>query len=75
MVLVLVGIVTIIVGALSYSTQSESESESHVGGVVMLGPFPIIFGSDSESVNIAAVMAVILMLIGLFIIFYMRHVR
>jgi uncharacterized protein (TIGR00304 family) len=43
------------------------ESEIKAGGVIMLGPIPIIFGSDKESAKIAAILAIILMLLSLLI--------
>jgi uncharacterized protein (TIGR00304 family) len=43
------------------------ESEIKAGGVIMLGPIPIIFGSDKESAKTAAVLAIILMLLSLLI--------
>jgi len=45
----------------------ESKSEIKAGGVIMLGPIPIIFGSDKESAKTAAILAIILMLLSLLI--------
>jgi uncharacterized protein (TIGR00304 family) len=45
----------------------EAKSEIKAGGVIMLGPIPIIFGSDKESAKTAAVLAIILMLLSLLI--------
>ena len=44
------------------------ESEVKAGGVIMLGPIPIIFGSDKESAKTAAILAIILMLLSLLIL-------
>ena len=44
------------------------ESEIKTGGVIMIGPIPIIFGSDKESAKTAAVLAIILMLLSLLIL-------
>jgi uncharacterized protein (TIGR00304 family) len=41
------------------------ESKVKAGGVIMLGPIPIIFGSDQESAKTAAILAIILMLLSL----------
>lgn len=38
------------------------------GGVIMIGPIPIIFGSDKESAKTAAILAIILMLLSLLIL-------
>ncbi len=44
------------------------ESKVKAGGVIMLGPIPIIFGSDKESAKTAAILAIILMLLSLLIL-------
>ena len=51
----------------SYS-KAKVESEVKGGGVIMLGPIPIIFGSDKESAKTAAILAIILMLLSLLIL-------
>lgn len=43
------------------------EQEIKTGGVIMIGPIPIIFGNDKESAKTAAVLAIILMLLSLLI--------
>lgn len=45
--------------------ESEVKSEVKAGGVVMIGPIPIIFGSDKESAKTAIILAIILMLLSL----------
>jgi len=44
------------------------ESKVKGGGVIMLGPIPIIFGSDNESAKTAAILAIILMILSLLIL-------
>ncbi len=39
------------------------------GGVVMIGPIPIIFGSDSKSAKVVAILAIILMIIMMVFMF------
>jgi len=53
-----------------YENPSERKVESEIktGGVIMLGPIPIIFGSDKESAKTAAILAIILMLLSLLIL-------
>lgn len=53
-----------------YENPSERKVESKIktGGVIMLGPIPIIFGSDKESAKTAAILAIILMLFSLLIL-------
>ena len=43
------------------------ESKVKRGGVIMLGPIPIIFGSDKESAKTATILAIILMLLSLLV--------
>jgi uncharacterized protein (TIGR00304 family) len=45
----------------------KAESKVKAGGVIMIGPIPIIFGSDTESAKTAAILAIILMLLSLLI--------
>jgi uncharacterized protein (TIGR00304 family) len=45
--------------------KEKVESTVKAGGVIMLGPIPIIFGSDKESAKTAAILAIILMLLSL----------
>ena len=47
------------------SPEIKSYSELKGGGVIMLGPIPIIFGSDGESAKTAAILAIVIMLIAL----------
>jgi uncharacterized membrane protein len=42
------------------------------GGVVLVGPIPVIFGSDARTTKIVIVLAIILMIVAiLFMIFYL----
>jgi uncharacterized protein (TIGR00304 family) len=45
----------------------KAESKIRGGGVIMLGPIPIIFGSDRESANTAVILAIILMVLSLLV--------
>jgi len=47
------------------SPAGKVESKIKTGGVIMLGPIPIIFGSDKESAKTAAILAIILMVLSL----------
>ncbi|MCC4768285.1 TIGR00304 family protein [Methanosarcina sp. DH1] len=50
------------------SSERKVESEIKTGGVIMIGPIPIIFGSDKESAKTTAILAIILMLLSLLIL-------
>ena len=45
----------------------KAEPEIKTGGVIMIGPIPIIFGSDKDSAKTAIILAIILMLLSLVI--------
>lgn len=47
--------------------RGKGESKIRGGGVIMLGPIPIVFGSDKESANTAIILAIILMILSLLI--------
>jgi uncharacterized protein (TIGR00304 family) len=48
----------------------KTKSKVRGGGVVLIGPIPIIFGSDKKFLIIAVILAIALMLIS-FILFYL----
>jgi len=63
----------IIIGATLYGAYksaevSEEETEIKGGGIVMIGPIPIIFGTDAGSVKILMIMAIVLMIIALLLL-------
>jgi uncharacterized protein (TIGR00304 family) len=74
--LVFVGIAIIFAGflvvflatVLSAKTSEEGEGQSRVkgGGVILIGPIPIIFGSNAKWASIAMVLAIVLIVIVLF---------
>ncbi len=80
--LVTIGIVVILAGILVlflatfFSTRSNEKkdgkerAEVRGGGVVLIGPIPIIFGSDAKWASIAVVLAIILVLVSLLLAFY-----
>jgi uncharacterized protein (TIGR00304 family) len=43
----------------------KGEPEIKTGGVIMIGPIPIIFGSDKASAKTAIILAIVLMLLSL----------
>ncbi|WP_440946963.1 TIGR00304 family membrane protein [Methanosarcina sp. T3] len=45
----------------------KAEARIKGGGVIMLGPIPIVFGSDGESAKTAMILAIILMVLSLLI--------
>jgi len=75
--LIIVGIILIILGIfiifaasiMSIFTKTKEGAEVKTGGVIMLGPIPIIFGSDRGMAIIGFLMAIILMIVA-YILFY-----
>ncbi len=69
--LVLVGLAFMVVAFVLSSRRGEArKTEIRGGGVVMVGPIPIIFGSDTKWVIVAVLLAILLMVLGL--LFYVR---
>ncbi len=49
----------------------KTHKESHMGGFLMIGPIPIIFGNDKRLIYISILAAIILIAIYLLIIFHL----
>ena len=64
--IILFGFLILIIGT-AIGMRENSESRIRGGGVIMLGPIPIIFGSDGESAKTAIILAIILMVLSLLI--------
>lgn len=61
--LVFLGIVLVFVGSLISVRTGESGGGVEGGGVVLIGPIPIVFGTSGRAAAIAALLAVILMVL------------
>jgi len=59
--------VTFIATVLLFFTAVEGKGKIKGGGAVIIGPFPIIFGTDKESVKILLLLSIIL--IALLLVF------
>ena len=60
----LLGIVVILL-AFFLPNGNHRRGDARVGGVVMIGPIPILFGSDAKWASIATLLAIVLMILGL----------
>jgi len=64
--LVLVGIVLALVAVILLATRSaDAGRKTRGGGILLIGPIPIIFGTDRESVKILVILAIILIAVVL----------
>ena len=61
--IVLVGFGVMVVALLSQTGKGGAEARG--GGVVMIGPIPIIFGSDMKWASVAIVLAIVLVVLTL----------
>lgn len=69
---VITGMLLIFIGSTFLSsgkTEGSDNTKVSTGGVVLIGPIPIIFGNDKSMVSIAIIGAVIVMIIS-YILFY-----
>ena len=67
--LVIVGVVVIVAAIIRASTgSSKGESRVRGAGVIMIGPIPIIFGTDKKSVKTVLALALGLSIVMLIIL-------
>jgi uncharacterized protein (TIGR00304 family) len=73
--LVLIGILVILAGIFSMAYQAwktggveKPEGGVRGGGVVMIGPIPIIFGTDVGALKIVMILAIVLMVVAALLI-------
>lgn len=72
LVLIFAGIIIIMVAAILFIFRGiEKANEVSSGGIIFVGPFPIIFGTGKEYLKILALFAIVLfaVMIGLIIWF------
>ena len=82
--LVFIGILVILAGMLSMVYQTwktgfgdgmeKSETGVRGGGVIMIGPLPIIFGSDVTALKPIMILAIVLMVIAVILFFLVYKV-
>ncbi|MEB3846404.1 MAG: DUF131 domain-containing protein [Desulfurococcales archaeon] len=68
--LVFIGFFLILAGVLLASTGGEGRVEG--GGVIIIGPIPIIFGSSSRAALAAAIIGALLMVLSIIWLWLMR---
>lgn len=64
--LVIIGLILAFLAVIFLAAKSKGNtSHTRGGGVLLIGPIPIIFGTDRESVKILVVLAIVLIIIVL----------
>jgi uncharacterized protein (TIGR00304 family) len=66
--LVIVGVVIIVAAIILASTGGGKKGKVQAAGVIMIGPIPIIFGTDKKAVKTVLALALALTIIVLIII-------
>lgn len=67
-VLIFVGLILVIVAIFAASSDSARKGKVKGAGIIMIGPVPIIFGTDKESVKTILVLATVLSVVVLIIL-------
>ena len=77
LLIVFIGMLIILAGVFSTAYQSwktggmeKPETSVRGGGVIMIGPIPIIFGSDVGAIKVVIILATALMILA-FVFFYL----
>jgi uncharacterized protein (TIGR00304 family) len=70
-IVIFIGMILIFVGTALQSTSKTSEV--HTGGVIMIGPIPIIFGNDKGLIITGVVFAIVIMVLYYFLFYRGGH--
>ena len=68
-VLIIAGVIAVVLAVILLSMGKHEKGTVNGAGVVMIGPIPIIFGTDKKSVTVVVALAVVLMVI--LIVYYL----
>ncbi len=66
-IVIFIGFILVILGTAHQGTNKSSDVKT--GGVILIGPIPIIFGSDKGTIVAAVILAVIMMIIAYFLLY------
>jgi uncharacterized protein (TIGR00304 family) len=71
--LIFIGVLVIVVAVLLLSIKSAKNGKVRAGGAVIIGPFPIIFGTDKKSLKIVLLLSLALtvLLLVVMVIYYL----
>lgn len=73
LIILFIGILVIVIGviliilSIVLSTKKTGETSFEYGGVLIIGPVPIVFGSKNRAVIIALVLAIVLTILTIFL--------
>jgi uncharacterized protein (TIGR00304 family) len=70
-IVIFIGMILIFVGTALQSTSKTSEV--HTGGVILIGPIPIIFGNDKGLIITGVVFAIVIMVLYYFLFYRGGH--
>jgi|WetSurMetagenome_2_1015567.scaffolds.fasta_scaffold23127_2 uncharacterized protein (TIGR00304 family) len=73
-VLVVIGIIFVISAVILASSRRSEGGKTKAAGVIMIGPIPIIFGTDKKSVKSVLVLALALtitLIVAMFLYYYL----
>lgn len=68
-IIIFIGFMLIFIGTALQATSKSGSGEVKTGGVILIGPIPIIFGTDRGLIITAVILAIILMVLA-YILFY-----
>ena len=66
-IVIFVGIIILLIGTALQST-SQNE-EVHTGGVILIGPIPIVFGNDKSLIVGGMIFAVVIMILWYLLVY------
>ncbi len=72
--LILAGFCILFIGTLMNIISGDGKDSGNFkgGGVIMLGPIPIGFGTDKETMLLAIILSIVLMVVGLLFLKFFR---
>ncbi|MCE4608597.1 MAG: DUF131 domain-containing protein [Caldisphaeraceae archaeon] len=71
--LIIIGFIIIFAFSIYSAAKSSTESKSEVGGVIMIGPIPIIFGSSWKAATLAIILSIVLIAIAIVFLMMGRY--
>ena len=64
----------LVAGFLAEKEEGNSHTESEVGGVVIIGPLPIVFGSSKKAATVAALLGLLLLIFSIILTLILQGV-